>query len=999
MTGKKIRLILLFCAGCMLHASLSVAQSYNFRNYTVDEGLPFIGVSAIYQDVKGNLWSGGYGGLSCFNGRTFANYSPKNGLATHRVFAISGDNTGKLWVGTLNGLSSFTSGKFTTYTRIDGLPDDKINCLLTDSRSRIWVGTDKGLVIFDGKQFYTPPHLLDVVSSKVEALMKDSKGRIWIGTEKGIVITDENGKIQEVLNHAKGLDNEQVNCMYEDTKGDYWIGTDKGISRFHSDLKKHSSAAVLNGINIFSVAQDIQGYFWISTELGLWKDDGNEFRNIPLGKDLNANKTSCLFVDFEKNVWIGTYSGLFRYRSGDFTTFGQNEGLIPPFVNQVTRDRNANLWIGTDGGGVYLLKKSKLYNYTRSEGLSSNNVKSVIEATDGTIWFGTDNGYCTCAPVSDPERKPVFIRQAKNIQLHSDSISIIFQDSKGGIWFGQNNGVTHYHNGVFSWIPFPAGKNEYTVYYFLEDQEHRMWVGTYQGGLFRCDKWDGDSASFYRVNTALGLKSDSYLAILQDKEGVFYFGTFDGVYMYDPQGRYGQGEKLIQFSEADGLSSDLVYLMAFDDQERTLWVGTNQALNKIDIDAFKKHGEKRISPYGKEEGFNGVECNGSAVSKDPDGSIWFGTVNGLIRYAPSAYKANSTLSKTSITGIHLFYTDTLLPENVTLSYDQNNLSFEYIGICLTNPRKVKYLVKLEGFDRSWSPVTSSNVATYSNLPPGKYTFRVISCNNEGIWNPAPAHFGFVIGAPFWKRGWFVLLLIAVVSGGTLFLFRLRIGQVKETENLKVRVATNELKALRSQMNPHFIFNSLNSIQHFIVHNDEVSAGKYLNTFAKLIRTILNNSEKATTSIREELDSLKLYLELEALRFENKFEYKIVVDPGFDLDYQEVPTMLIQPFAENAILHGLLPKKGNGKLEIHVSQEENHILCAITDNGIGRKKALEMKENSLRKTQKSFGMKITQDRLELLNYIHKSALSIRIIDLQDEQGNAVGTRVEIYIPVF
>jgi len=986
------RYIIVFVA--LLSPGWLCGQSYNFRNYTVDDGLPFIGVSAIYQDVRGNLWTGGYGGLSCFNGKAFTNYSPKNGLTTHQVLSLSGDSSGTIWAGTLKGLSRFSNGKFKSFQVKDGLPDDKINCLLTDSRASLWIGTDKGLSRYDGKTFVSLSRLLAPVSNQVTALMKSSDGKIWIGTEKGIAVVGEDGAEVDVLNKINGLDNEHVNCIYQEREGSYWIGTDRGIFRFDKDRKKHSSSAVLNGINILSIVQDLQGHIWISTDLGLWKFDGKEFKNISLGRDLNANKTSCLFQDFEKNIWVGTSSGLFRYRSADFVSFGQEDGLVPPFITQLTFDRFKNLWISTDGGGIYIYKNGHFFNYTRSDGLPSNSIKSVIESKDGTIWIGTDQGFCTCAPVPEPPKKLVFKRQDRSIKLHSDTLNIIFQDSHGDIWFGQDNGVTRYHEGVFTWNPLPGPVTNFSAYYFMEDHDHQLWIGTYKGGLYRFD-----GKKFRSVNLELGMKSESYLAMLQDKDGVYYFGTFDGVYLYDPQGRNGTSKKIVQFNEEDGLSSDLVYLMSFSKDEKSLWVGTNQSLNKIDIDVYKKEGRKQIIPYAKEEGFVGVECNGSAVAMEPGGSIWFGTVNGLVKYNPDEYWPNNAPAKTSITGIRLFYSDTSLAEHSELSHENNNISFEYIGVCLTNPRKVRYIVKLEGFDKNWSPVTSSNITTYSNLPPGKYTFRVMSCNNEGLWTAAPANFGFSILAPFWKRGWFSLLLSSIVIGGSLLIFRYRVNRVRENENLKVRVATNELKALRSQMNPHFIFNSLNSIQHFIVHSDEAAASKYLNTFAKLIRTILNNSEKATARIREEIDSLKLYLELEALRFESKFEYEIILDENLDLDYYEVPTMLIQPFAENAIIHGLLPKKGNGKLEIQISQEENHILCSISDNGIGRQKATELKESSLRKTHKSFGLKITQDRLELLNYLHKSHLTVKTIDLKDENGFPSGTRVEIYIPIF
>ncbi len=971
------------------------SQSYNFRNYTVDDGLPFIGVNAIYQDSKGNLWIGGYGGLSKFNGKAFANYSPKNGLANHRVFSITEDTSGHIWVGTLTGLSKLSEGKFQTYAQKDGLPDDQISCLLTDSRSRIWIGTSNGLCIYDGKTFKGSGHMLDSVNASIKSIYEDNKHQMWIGTDKGIVVADRDGKELYVINHSNGLNDDHVNCVFQDGASNYWIGTDKGVTRFDANRKSSSTTAALNGLNVFSICQDLQGNLWISTEVGLWKYDGKEFKNISLGHDLNANKTSCLFLDYEKNLWIGTYSGLFRYRSADFVTYGQSDGLSTPFVSQLSNDHNGNLLIATSGGGLSILRNNHFHTYTQVDGLPSNTVTSVIEAKDGTVWIGSDKGICTCPPIRDPARKPLFSKSfGLNSPLRSDSVNIIYQDSKGVIWIGMNNGVTRVSNGVYTWFPIRGEKNSFSVYYFMEDKKGDLWIGTYLGGLFRYD-----GKTFVSMNKELGMKSESYLAMLQDKNGVYYFGTFDGVYMYDPSGHYTHGPKLVHFSEEDGMSSDLVYLMQFDEDEESMWIGTNQALNKLDLGAFKHSGKKVIVPYGKEEGFNGVECNGSAVCDEPDGTIWFGTVDGLICYNPKEYKPNKALAKTSITRIRLFYSDTTLAPNSEMAYSENNLSFEYIGVCLTNPKKVKYRVKLEGFDKTWSPVTGSNIATYSNLPPGSYTFRVMSCNNENIWATAAVNFNFTILAPFWKRWWFSAILSIFLVGLAVFFFRLRISQVREKENLKVRMANNELKALRSQMNPHFIFNSLNSIQHFIMSNDETSASKYLNTFAKLIRTILNNSERATASIREELDSLKLYLELETLRFENKFEYEIRVGEGLDIDYHEVPTMLIQPFAENAIIHGLLPKKGNGKLEINIELKDNFILCSIIDNGIGRAKAMEMKEHSIRKMHKSFGLKITQDRLDLLNYLHKSSLKVSIIDLQDAQGNAAGTKVEIFIPVF
>ena len=201
------------------------------------------------------------------------------------------------------------------------------------------------------------------------------------------------------------------------------------------------------------------------------------------------------------------------------------------------------------------------------------------------------------------------------------------------------------------------------------------------------------------------------------------------------------------------------------------------------------------------------------------------------------------------------------------------------------------------------------------------------------------------------------------------------------------------------MNPHFVFNSLNSIQHYIFNSKSDEAVKYLNKFAKLMRVILNNSDKPTVAIEDDLEALKLYLELEQMRFEDKFEYKFEVDKNVDLDYDIMPPMLLQPYVENAILHGLTPRKDKGLLTIGIRNEENFIVCTITDNGIGRKKSAEIKRTMPGTKHKSFGMKITEERLRILNEISLSQHRVKIIDLENEDGSSAGTTVELHVPIL
>ena len=287
------------------------------------------------------------------------------------------------------------------------------------------------------------------------------------------------------------------------------------------------------------------------------------------------------------------------------------------------------------------------------------------------------------------------------------------------------------------------------------------------------------------------------------------------------------------------------------------------------------------------------------------------------------------------------------------------------------------------------------------MPPGKYTFKVKSCNNEGIWNIEPATFSFTIKSPYYKTWWFIVICILSITGIVIIIFRIRVRQIRLKQQAEfeqqVEISKAELKALRAQMNPHFVFNSLNSIQHYILNSKGDEAVKYLNKFAKLIRIILNNSEKPTVTINEDIEALKLYLALERMRFENKFDYNINIDDSIDGDYDEIPPMLIQPYLENAILHGINPKEGNGRIDINIKLVNQFIKISIKDDGIGRDKSKAIQSLQPAARHKSLGMKITKDRVRILNTLHQSNLNVNIIDLYNDKNEAIGTQVDLFIP--
>jgi len=568
----------------------------------------------------------------------------------------------------------------------------------------------------------------------------------------------------------------------------------------------------------------------------------------------------------------------------------------------------------------------------------------------------------------------------------------LYRDKNKTIWTGGTNGVASYKkvNGVYtpSYHYIPGMQNG--VMTFMEDKNGSLWMGSYLGGLYKFE-----NGKFVQQNKKLNLEPKDFFMLVCDKNNVMYGATLKGLWIYD----INKNEQAF-ISEKEGLNSELAYLLHLSQNDEVLWIGTNQGINKLDLKKYRESKTIDIKSYGKSEGFTGVECNNYGVWEDTDGTLWFGTVSGVVKYEPKAYKENKELSRTYLHSITVLNEDTNLAAGSALPYNYNNIGFYYRGISFTNPDKVHYMKKLDGLENKWSEPSTEGYSKYASLPPGSYTFQVKSSNSEGIWSE-PIAYPFEIKTAFFKTWWFYVLVIGALLASVILVFRIRLQNIRKKETAafetKVEISKVELKALRAQMNPHFVFNSLNSIQHYILYNKSDEAAKYLNKFAKLIRIILNNSEKSMVTINEDVESLKLYLELEVMRFDGKFDYSVNVDPSIDPDFDEIPPMLMQPYLENAILHGLNPKKDKGHLKIDIFTKNNYIVCRITDDGIGREKAGEIKRTQPGQQHKSLGMKITSERVRILNAIHQSDLNFTITDLKDERNESCGTMVELYIP--
>jgi len=961
----------------------AAAQQYFFKNYSVENGLPFLQITCMYQDRNGYLWSGGFGGLCRFDGKTFLVYNPKNGLMDRNVNAIYENNEREIFIGTNRGLSVLKHKQFLNYNKSNGFENVKVTCFSPAGDNSTYIGTSRGLYCYKNKQFIA---LKQFGPYSINCLLRPDSSTLFVGTNKGLIIYGP-GRFK-VLDKSSGLSSNGVNSMAR-YRNFLVIGTNKGLSFYDLNTRKLTNYFIENGLideEILEVKNQDDEFLWIGSKNGLLSFDGVQFHYYNIGINNNSNHVTSILQDREDNIWLGTHSGLFRYRDNSFSTFDKMNGPGNAFIYQIFRDKRNDLWVGTNSSGIFKYSQGYFKKYGIKDGLVTNTCRAGIEDREGRLIFGTQYNLCQFKN-----------ERFQNIPLPKEfkgPYETLFEASDKTIWITGSNGVASLiwknNKPIVRLYQIPS-KSEFQVYGICEGPNREMYIGTFHAGLFKLV-----NDSMINLTTTLKLNEDDFFS-LRYLNGYLFAPSLNGLLVFNTK-----TNKVGRISYEDGLNSEFAYSIEFAENKNSLWIGTNQGINKLNLKKYLKNGEMDIRSFGKQEGFEGVECNTNGIWEDKDGTLWFGTVNGLVKHEPFKFKKNLTENTTVIQAVNIQNEDTLVENGLVLPSDYNTIAFYYRGVCLTNPDKVLYQKKLEGLEKEWSKPSAEDYSKYANLAPGSYTFKIRSCNNEGVWNTHETSFSFKIKSPIYLTWWFLFICAILVFTIIYGVFIIRIFYIKRQQKIefdrKVEMSKVELKALRSQMNPHFIFNSLNSIQHYIFNNKSDEAIKYLNKFARLVRVILNNSDKPTVTVGEDIETLKLYLELEQMRFEEKFEYEIIVDDSVDPDYDIMPPLLMQPYVENAIQHGLNPMDIKGKLIIRLFSENNFLICTITDNGIGRERAAEIKRTMPFSRHRSLGMKITEDRLKILNEINSSQLSVIITDLKNADGTSSGTKVELFVPL-
>ncbi len=964
--------ILLFLPGIY-----AAGQSPFIKHYSTKDGLPSNNCYFTLQDKKGYIWIASDAGVSRFDGKVFESFSIDEGLPDNQIIRLNEDRTGRIWFSAFNGqLSYFYNGK------IYNEHNNKLLRLLKFS----------GIII---------------------SFFEDSKENLWLGTNKNLLVRWDGKSVRKYTSASHS--GQFINTfVYEDKAGKIWASSAHCLHLFDGSTFKR----VKQTIDPFSYKTAVnlpdKTMLFLDSK-GLNFNDGEQQRlTLKIDNSLLTDNPGYFYAENEKDIWLTNNSGVYHLKSDG----SQIHYLHHITTSQAIKDNKGNMWFTTNNGIYMLPEQSKrIYVIDEHTGLSSNGVKSIMKDRLNRLWLGLDNG------VIDILKKPTNVVSRIDLpdKKKFGSIKQLAMDSSGKIVFfasdyglgslknnGEITGAISYlqetnnfgfvlknfslsrnnhlamalssgvvllndpvHQLSFNSSAYKEGGNffssrSYRVYY---DQSENLWFSNTSGlAQFSAKKlytrYLQDSLLTKRINDIAQLP-DSTLVLATDGYGLLFF----------------KHNRLIRhLTRKNGLANNICKKIFL--QKDYIWVINNSAVNRV----FLK-GSYPVETFEYTNSLLDNDVNGLYVDRD---TAYFATNHGLVFFESKAFNKLQEAPVVMISAINTRKKrlDINSP-SIVLEPGDNNIVFYYSAIDFQNNTLLyRYRLKTSG---SWTE-TKSRHLEFSSLSPGKYTFEISAKTSNSQWSK-PERVTFVLKGHPWQSLWFLflLLLIASISFYKIAVKITRQQKDKEQQKLvlKNRILMLEQQALQAMMNPHFVFNVMNSIQHYINTKDTSSANKVLTGFARLIRKNLDICTKSFISLEEEIEYLTLYLSLEKKRFGEKFNYTITVGENIDQDETMIPSMILQPYIENAIWHGIMPLEEGGEVEISIDHHgADKLLIKIIDNGIGIDNSIKDKRGH----HESKGMNLTQERINLLNQIEENPIQIYI----SQNGNS-GTTIAITIP--
>ncbi|MFD2937573.1 two-component regulator propeller domain-containing protein [Spirosoma flavum] len=841
MFGHVPRLLLVLFWFVLCQSAQAQTGNVSFKHITTDEGLSQSNVTAILQDQQGFMWFGTQDGLNKYDGYSFTLYQndplQPSSLSDNYVVALYEDQKGYVWVGTADGgLCRFDkqTGRFTRFTRSEtddkSLSSNYVLAITEDRQGTLWIATESGLNQFNptSGRFIRYKHQIgdptSLSNDLVQDVLVDHQGQIWVATLGGGLnrLDPRTGKFHPFTHRPEdktSLSHNNVKKLFEDSQGRLWAATQGGgLNLLNQDQTsfthfRHDSAVTSSLLDddVNTIVEDRQGNLWIGTEnegISVLNKSRTAFTQYPYQENdpegLNNGSIYALCPDRSGNMWIGTYSGginLFDHQSANFTRYqkdiNQINSLTNPNVMAVLEDPQGNVWIGTDGGGVNVLIKSTHryvhypHNPVDPTSVGSNFIMSLYQDSDGDIWIGCYKGGLSLWRKESGDFLN-FTQRGDAKGFNHETVTAIVEGKKGTIWIGSmGGGISCYTKKTGTFVHYradathPGHLTQGYISALCYDHQQNLWIGTEGDGLNVLNTRSGTFRS-YRHNRAVpgSLNHNLVNSLYEDAHHQVWVGTCGGLNRFEPQ-----TQSFVSYTEKQGLANKVIQGMV-SDEGGNLWLSTNKGLSVFHptTNTFRN--------FGAEDGLQKGSFNRMSVFKGQGGALFFGGSTGMTSFYPNRLRDNSFIPPVVITQLRIFNQPVWLRSNqITLAYDQSTLSFEFAALNYSTPQKNQYRYTLEGFDRDWSLTSPTRVATYTNLEPGTYTFRVKGSNNDGVWNEQGTAFRIIIQPPFWQLWWFKGLLGLLAAGSLYGVYRLRVKRIQAQQvtlqNL-VRVRTREV---------------------------------------------------------------------------------------------------------------------------------------------------------------------------------------------------------------
>ena len=940
-------------------------------------------------------------------------------------------------------------------TEKDGLPDIEFYDLLEDNKGFIWLAADKGLYRYDGRNYklFTNP---DKRGRSLFGLKLDNQGRLWCNNLSGqfFYVQDEELKLFEDYGHIKTLvdfniyDNHLI--IYEPSRIVTVDISTKSITAtvnsstrsYMVDLNYNSKGFYYNKNSIicFSSTVDFQDAKTLNNspiaafnqrvirKFFEWNDQIYYFNQLQttsktslyqlldggiIEVDIPIQLQNVIVIhsyNLNNNLWILTNKGIFISQLDSDVLIVKEHIFKNQYITDLVIDKDNNYWLSTLNNGVFVLPNKQLNKINLPDNVG---VQAIEKVNDDLLYIATNSNEVFSYNLKKNKFKKLpesFNNKIYNIcynPLAKDLLMVATTDSK---IYNLDTKQSQSSNLIVTKSIDVLDHNQYlislphslSIYNKNKDSIYNLRTLRSYGSVLNKTK----SKAYCSFVDGLGwvdLKTNKYKKITHNNSPIYALKIAishdDMVWVAtDEKGLLGfKNDSLIKtINIKNGLASNLINVLVAD--KNVIWIATDKGLQSYNYKT------KTLNTINKQDGIDSYNINAIEVVGD---QVFFSSNTGLYQFNSNKINTLRSTSQPYFTNVSIQERDTIIKTSYTLKQTESEIRFGFNVNGFQTNQFVDFEYQLEGYDKNWIALDNGlNFVKFNTLPAGQFKFNVRAKNRSQNNYTNPISIALTVRLPFYKTWWFYLLFLLSSVGLVWWYYsqktkRLNIAQFQALEKAKInqQLVFSQLENLRSQMNPHFIFNALNSIQDYIILNESKLARQYLVKFSRLIRTYLEHSQANEITLNEEIKTLRLYLELEKDRFDDDFKFEINIHQDLDLENTFVPTLFIQPYVENALKHGLLHKKNNKKLVLNFKQDINNqsLICEIIDNGIGRKASAIIK-NQRQDNYKSFATFANQKRIELLNRSHNKAITLTIEDVINAKHDICGTKVVIKIQV-